>query len=103
MKHANNLDTIQWENLPELLEACLPIWRNEISRIQGEDKPSKEDIELTIRLAKIITDTYTMCKVLQASVRRDSARLPPKDIRAMVAEYLPDEYRNTLARERNGH
>lgn len=68
--------TISQENIPMLIEMCLPIWQAEIERIQALDVPSRDDIRLTIQLSKCLGDLYMAYRVLKAELRKETSGAP---------------------------
>ena len=79
--------SISQENIPELIEAILPIWQKEIDRIQAMPEPTKDDLALTVNLMKAMTQAYVMYRTLKTDVKREAAVMAPKQLVEMIEKY----------------
>jgi hypothetical protein len=89
-----SLNTITWKDLPGMIEACFPLWRDELARIQltpTADR-TKEDMHLSVKLAQVMMQTYTICRMLEAEARLEARKIPPKSMREAIAAFLPADY-----------
>jgi hypothetical protein len=85
------MKSISQENIPELIEQILPIWKKEIERIQKLAAPSQAELKTSVELFKAMTQAYVLYRTLKAEIKREVAVATPTKLLSLLEQYKPKE------------
>ena len=64
--------TLDQANIPDMIEMILPNWEQVIISLQHKTEPlSNAEVQLTVKLANALTNTYTLYRIMKAETKKD--------------------------------
>lgn len=76
-------------DIPDLIEEILPLYSDAIDKLQAKEELTPAEIHLAMKLAKSLTETYAIYRIMKAETKKEFQTLNLDKLSSFVATLNP--------------